>query len=135
MCARRDPPGPVSRRARRRHLMSANGGKGTRTVALVGPYGSGKTTLLEAVLFANGTTPRKGAVAQNNTVGDSSPEVRARQMSVEANCATTNFLGQSFTFLDCPGSIEFLQDTLFALQGADAAVVVIEPEPAKVQML
>jgi len=112
-----------------------NGGKGPRTVALVGPYGSGKTTLLEAVLFSNGTVPRKGAVTQNNTVGDSSPEARARQMSVEINCATTNFLDQSFTFLDCPGSIEFLQDTLFALQGIDAAVVVIEPEPAKVQML
>jgi elongation factor G len=116
-------------------MSSANGGRGPRTVALVGPYGSGKTTLLEAVLFANGTIPRKGAVAQNNTVGDSSPEARARQMSVELNCATTTFLGESFTFLDCPGSIEFLQDTLFAVQGVDAAVVVIEPEPAKVQML
>lgn len=112
-----------------------NGGKGPRTVALVGPYGSGKTTLLETVLFSNGTVPRKGSVTQNNTVGDSSPEARTRQMSVEINCATTNFLDQSFTFLDCPGSIEFLQDTLFALQGIDAAVVVIEPEPAKVQML
>ncbi|HUO99127.1 MAG TPA: elongation factor G [Rhizomicrobium sp.] len=115
--------------------MSANGGKGPRTVALVGPYGSGKTTLLEAVLFANGTTQRKGSVSQGNTVGDSSPEARARQMSVEMNCATTTFLDQSFTFLDCPGSIEFLQDTLYAVQGADAAIVVIEPEPAKVQML
>jgi len=115
--------------------MSATGGKGPRTVALVGPYGSGKTTLLEAVLFADGTTPRKGSVAQNNTVGDFSPEARARQMSVEINCATTTFMDQNFTFLDCPGSIEFLQDTLYAIQGVDAAIVVIEPEPAKVQML
>jgi elongation factor G len=104
-------------------------------VALVGPYGSGKTTLLEAVLFANGTTARKGSVSANNTVGDASPEARARQMSVEINCATTTFIDQSFTFLDCPGSIEFLQDSLFTFPGIDAAVVVIEPEPAKVQML
>lgn len=115
--------------------MSHNGGKGPRSVALVGPYGSGKTTLLEAVLFANGTIPRKGAVTQNNTVGDASPEARARQMSVEINCATTCFMDQSFTFLDCPGSIEFLQDTIYTAQGIDAAIVVIEPEPAKVQML
>jgi elongation factor G len=115
--------------------MSTDGGKGPRTVALVGPYGSGKTTLLEAILFANGTTQRKGSVAQNNTVGDFTPEARARQMSVEINCATTSFLEQNFTFLDCPGSIEFLQDTLYAFHGADAAIVVIEPEPAKVQML
>ena len=116
-------------------MSNTNGGKGPRTVALVGPYGSGKTTLLESILFATGAAPRKGSVAQSNTVGDSSPEARARQMSVEINCATTAYLDESFTFLDCPGSIEFLQDTLFALQGADAAVVVIEPEPAKVQML
>jgi elongation factor G len=116
-------------------MPNANGGKGPRTVALVGPYGSGKTTLLESILFATGAVPRKGAVAQKNTVGDSSPEARARQMSVEINCATTSYLDQSFTFLDCPGSIEFLQDTLYAVLGADAVVVVVEPEAAKVQML
>ena len=116
-------------------MSSANGGRGPRTVALVGPYGSGKTTLLEAVLFANGTISRKGSVAAGNAVGDTTPEARARQMSVEVNCATTTFIDQSFTFIDCPGSIEFLQDTLFTLHGVDAAIVVIEPEPAKVQML
>src|SRR5437764_5207540 len=112
-----------------------NGGSGPRAVALVGPYGSGKTTLLESILAATGAVQRKGAVAQKNTVGDSSPEARARQLSVEVNCATTRFLDESFTFLDCPGSIEFLQETLNLLPGIDAAVVVCEPEPAKVQML
>ncbi len=112
-----------------------NGGNGPRTVALVGPYGSGKTTLLESILAITGAVQRKGAIAQKNTVGDASPEARARQMSVEVNCATTKYLDESFTFLDCPGSIEFLQDTLNVLPGVDAAVVVCEPEPAKIQML
>ena len=44
-------------------------------------------------------------------------------------------MDESFTFLDCPGSIEFLQDTLNVLPGVDAAIVVCEPEPAKLQML
>jgi elongation factor G len=101
----------------------------------VGPYGSGKTTLLESLLFATGGIPRKGSVTGGNSVGDASPEARARQMSVEVNVATTTYLDESFTFLDCPGSIEFLQDTLGVLTGVDAAVVVCEPEPAKVQML
>jgi elongation factor G len=56
-------------------------------------------------------------------------------MSVEANIATTKYLEESFTFLDCPGSIEFLQETLDILPGTDAAVVVCEPDPAKAQML
>jgi elongation factor G len=104
-------------------------------VALVGPYGSGKTTLLESMLTTTGAIARKGSVAQKSTVGDTSAEARARQMSVEVNCATTRYLDQTFTFLDCPGSIEFLQDTLNVLPGVDAAIVVCEPEPAKVQML
>ena len=116
-------------------MPKTNGGSGPRTVALVGPYGSGKTTLLESLLMATGAIHRKGAVAQKSTVGDASPEARARQMSVEVNCATTTYLDESFTFLDCPGSIEFLQDTLNVLPGIDAAIVVCEPEPAKVQML
>jgi elongation factor G len=112
-----------------------NGGSGPRTVALVGPYGSGKTTLLESILAVTGAVQRKGTVAQKNTVGDASAEARARQMSVEVNCATTKYMDESFTFLDCPGSIEFLQDTLNVLPGIDAAVVVCEPDAAKVQML
>jgi elongation factor G len=104
-------------------------------VALVGPYGSGKTTLLESILFTTGAILRKGAIAQKNTVGDSSPEARARLMSVELNVATTKFMDESYTFLDCPGSIEFLQDTLNVLPGVDAAIVVCEPEAAKIQML
>jgi elongation factor G len=116
-------------------MTKKNGGCGPRCVALVGPYGSGKTTLLESILSQTGAIARKGAVTQKSTVGDFSPEARARQMSVEVNCATTKFLDENFTFLDCPGSIEFLQEALNVLPGVDAAVVVCEPEPAKVQML
>jgi elongation factor G len=82
-----------------------------------------------------GAVQRKGTVAQGNTVGDFTAEARARQMSVEVNCATTNYLDETFAFLDCPGSIEFLQDTLNVLPGVDAAVVVCEPDGGKVQML
>ncbi len=116
-------------------MPKTNGGSGPRAVALVGPYGSGKTTLLESILAITGAVQRKGAIAQKNTVGDSGAEARARQMSVDVNCATTKYMDEGFTFLDCPGSIEFLQDTLNVLPGVDAAVVVCEPETAKVQML
>lgn len=112
-----------------------NGGSGPRAVALVGPYGSGKTSLLESILAATGAIQRKGSVTAGNSVGDTSAEARARQMGVEVNCATTHYLGERFTFLDCPGSIEFLQETLNVLPGVDAAVVVCEPESDKVQML
>ncbi|HYM31754.1 MAG TPA: elongation factor G [Candidatus Cybelea sp.] len=115
--------------------MSDRKPSGPRSVALVGPYLSGKTTLLESILLATGAIPRKGSVTEKSSVGDASIEARERQMSVEVNCATTTFLDDTFTFLDCPGSIEFLQETLNALIGIDAAVVVCEPEADKVLSL
>ncbi len=108
---------------------------GTRCIALIGPYGSGKTLLLESIAAVTGAVTRKGSVSGGTSLGDFSAEARARQMSVELNVLSTQYLGEDFTFLDCPGSIEFLADTLNVLPAIDAAVVVCEPEPAKVQML
>ncbi|CBN56324.1 MULTISPECIES: elongation factor G [Kamptonema] len=97
-----------------------------RNVAIVGPYLSGKTTLLESLLSVMGAISRKGSVKDGNTVGDSSAEARDRKMSVEVNAASAEYEGVRFTFLDCPGSIEFAQETLNALMGVDAAVIVCE---------
>ena len=105
--------------------------QGSRCIALVGPYLSGKTTLLEALLFRTGAIQRQGRVAEKSTIGDAAPEARGHGMSVELNAATTGYLGDRFTFLDCPGSIEFAQDARAALAGCDAAVVVCEADEKK----
>ena len=107
----------------------------TRNVAIVGPYLSGKTTLLESLLFVTGAISRKGNVKDGNTVGDGAAEARARQMSVEVSAASTEYQDIRFTFLDCPGSIEFVQETYNALIGIDAAVVVCEPVTERVLTL
>ncbi|MBE9010518.1 elongation factor G [Pseudanabaenaceae cyanobacterium LEGE 13415] len=106
--------------------MSSNS-TGIRSVAIVGPYLSGKTTLLESLLWVTNAVSRKGTVQDKNTVGDSSAESRDRQMTVEINTASTTYEDVRFTFLDCPGSVEFAQETLNAIMGVDAVVVVTEP--------
>ncbi|PHQ71809.1 MAG: elongation factor G [Sneathiella sp.] len=108
---------------------------GPRSIALVGPYSSGKTTLLEAILHICGETDRKGSVTAGSSSGDSSKEARDRQMGVEVNAAHARYLGDEFTILDCPGSIEFFQETENALAGVDAAVVVCEPDRNRVLTL
>src|ERR1700737_2309799 len=118
--------------------MADNGGtspKGPRCIALVGPFQSGKTTLLEAILARTGAIPRQGTVETGSTVGDSSPEARAHGMSVELSVATTNFLGDSYTFIDCPGSVEFAHDMRAAIPAVDAAVVVCEADERKLPQL
>ena len=114
-----------------------NGGRatGSRCVALVGPFQSGKTTLLEAILARTGVIPRQGTVEAGNTVGDASKEARHHKMSVELSVATTNFMGDAYTFLDCPGSVEFVHDMRAVLPAIDAAVVVCEMDEKKVPQL
>ncbi len=106
-----------------------------RCAALIGPYLSGKTSLLESLLFVTGAIGRKGTAKDGNMVGDSVPEARARQMSTELNAATTTYLDETWTFLDCPGSIELGQEAQNALMAVDAAVIVCEPEVTKALML
>jgi len=112
--------------------MATNSITGPRSVALIGPYSSGKTTLLENLLFTTGTISRKGTIKEGNTVGDSSVEAKSRKMSVEISPVNFEFLGDNFSVLDCPGSIELLQESLDALICVDAAVVVCEPDESKV---
>ncbi|MGQ9369785.1 elongation factor G [Azospirillum sp. ST 5-10] len=106
-----------------------------RCAALVGPYLSGKTTLLESLLSATGAVTRKGSVKDGNTVGDASAEAKARQMSVEVSLASTEYLGERWHFLDCPGSVELAYETQCALMACDVAVIVAEPQPEKAVIL
>ena len=117
--------------------MGQNGSspKGPRCIALVGPFQSGKTTLLEAILARTGAIARQGAVDAGTTVGDASKEARQHKMSVEATFATTNFMGDNYTFIDCPGSVEFIHDMRAVLPAIDAAVVVCEADEKKVPQL
>ncbi|MFQ5766262.1 MAG: GTP-binding protein, partial [Rhodospirillales bacterium] len=86
--------------------MTAKDPSGPRVAAIVGPYLSGKTALLESILSTTGVIGRKGSNKDGYTVGDGTPEAQARNMSTEVNVATTEYLGDPWTFLDCPGSIE-----------------------------
>ncbi len=107
------------------------GSKPSRAIALVGPAGTGKTSLAEALLYASGTISRQGSVEAGTSVGDSSPEARARRGSTELNLMHFDYLGDRFALIDMPGGTGFAADGLAALQSADMALVVIDPDPAR----
>src|SRR3712207_301814 len=117
--------------------MASNGrlNGGPRCIAIVGPFQSGKTTLLESILERTGAIERAGRVSNGNTVGDAQPEARAHSMSVEPNVATATFLGETMTFVDCPGSVEFLHDMRSVTPVCDAAIVVCEADDRKIPAL
>lgn len=109
--------------------------RGPRCIALVGPFQSGKTTLLEAILARTGAIPKPGSVEAGTSFGDSSPEARSHRMSTTLAAATITFMGETFTLLDCPGSVEFIHDMRAALPAVDAAVVVCEADERKLPQL
>src|SRR6266496_1045277 len=117
--------------------MAQNGTRATgpRCIALVGPFQSGKTTLLEAILARTGAIQRQGTIDAESTVGDGSREARHHKMSVELSVASTNFKGDTYTFVDCPGSVEVVHDMRAVLPAVDAAVVVCELDEKKVPQL
>src|SRR6186713_1025016 len=121
-------------------MAAANGNGGTRAqgprcIALVGPFQAGKTTLLEAILARTNAIQRQGTVEAGTTVGDASKEARHHKMSVELTVATTTFMDESYTFIDCPGSVEFTHDMRAALPAVDAAIVVCEADEKKIPQL
>jgi len=114
-------------------MPTTNGGKtnGTRAIALVGPAGAGKTSLAEAIIYAAGATDRHGSVGNGTSIGDSSPESRARGGSTELNLYNFDYLGDHFALIDAPGSVGFAADGARAVSVADLAIVVVDPDPAR----
>src|ERR1044072_7993781 len=106
-----------------------------RVVALCGPYLSGKTSLLESILYATGAIGRRGSTRAGTSIGDGAAEARKRGMGTEINVASVDYLGDQWTFLDVPGSIEVQHDAFAALAVSDAAVLVCEPSPERVVAL
>ena len=56
-------------------------------------------------------------------------------MSVALTAASTTFMDETYTFIDCPGSVEFVHDMRAVLPAVDAAVVVCEADERKLPLL
>jgi len=96
-----------------------------RNIALVGHGGCGKTTLAEAMLFAAGVITRMGAIEDGNTVSDYNPEEIRRRYSIYSSILPFDHNGHRITLIDCPGYLDFIGETLAALNAVDAAVLVV----------
>lgn len=83
----------------------------SKCVAILGANGVGKSTLAQ----------RLAAIE-----GGRMPAPQPHEIAV----AEFSFLGDSWTVLDCPGSLEFMQQAMDALLVADIAVIVVSPDPS-----
>ena len=110
---------------------------GPRLIALVGPFQSGKTTLLES------HSRRARALSRGQARCATASTRRRRQRrgarprhERRGQCRDApNISATAITFVDCPGSIEFLHEMRDVLPVCDAAVVVCEADERKMPAL
>ncbi len=102
-----------------------------RNVAFIGINRSGKTSLVESILFLTGAIGRRGKIQDGTMTMDYEPESISRQISTQVSLAHTTYRDVQFNILDCPGFVDFNEETKLALMGADAAVFVVEPDAHK----
>ncbi len=97
-----------------------------RNVALVAHGSSGKTSLAEAMLFDGKATTRLGKVDDGSSNMDFEPEEIKRKITISTSFHHCSWKKQTINILDTPGEDNFLSDTKFSLQAADAVVVLID---------
>lgn len=102
-----------------------------RNVAFIGINRSGKTSLVESILFLTGAIGRRGKIQDGTMTMDYEPESISRQISTQVSVAHTTYKDVQFNILDCPGFVDFNEETKIALMGVDAAVFVVEPDEHK----
>lgn len=104
-----------------------------RNVAVVGAHHAGKTTLVEAMLAHCGSISRKGSVTDGTATTDFEPECINHAQSTTigfAHCA--GGASVEMTLVDCPGFIDFFEETKLAIAGCDAALIVVDADPSRV---
>jgi elongation factor G len=97
-----------------------------RNVAVVAHGGSGKTTLAEAILLDGKATNRLGKVDDGTSNLDFEPEEIKRRITISTSFHHCDWKKSTINLIDTPGDDNFLSDTKFSLQAADAVVVVID---------
>ena len=86
-------------------MSGTENGRSPRSVALVGPYSSGKSTLFEALMDAAGAPVKRPADPRN------------RPATTEIRLGHCTYLGDAWSLLDCPGSVEFAYETTLRAGG------------------
>ena len=96
-----------------------------RNVAVLGHGNSGKSSLAEALLFTAGSLKRLGKVDDGTSSMDFEPEEIKRKISIGAAFNHLSWKKNDVYLIDTPGDDNFFNETRFAAQVADSAVLTV----------
>ncbi|MEW1689247.1 elongation factor G [Streptomyces sp. NPDC091265] len=107
-----------------RHLTSAL--TGVRNLGILAHVDAGKTTVTERILYATGTTHKRGEVHDGTTITDFDPQERDRGITIFAAAVSCSWAGHRINLIDTPGHVDFADEVERSLRVLDGAIAVFD---------
>ncbi|MCC0094826.1 elongation factor G [Streptomyces flavotricini] len=97
-----------------------------RNLGILAHVDAGKTTVTERILYATGTTHKRGEVHDGTTVTDYDPQERDRGITIFAAAVSCTWDGHHVNLIDTPGHVDFSDEVERSLRVLDGAVAVFD---------
>ncbi|MEU1469331.1 elongation factor G [Streptomyces sp. NPDC005761] len=97
-----------------------------RNLGILAHVDAGKTTVTERILYATGTTHKRGEVHDGTTITDFDSQERDRGITIFAAAVSCTWAGHRINLIDTPGHVDFADEVERSLRVLDGAIAVFD---------